>query len=81
VILRLWPFFPLVVCCDLLFVMCVFGCCCVCVVRCCVAIVGVGVVKCGLCCCSWCLFLCLILSCFFFSLCDVLVIVRVVWSV
>jgi len=33
---------PLVVCCDWLFVMCVFGCYCVCVRRCCVVIVGVA---------------------------------------
>jgi len=40
--------------CVLWFLICVFRCCCVCGVRCCVAIVGVGVAECGWCCCLMC---------------------------
>jgi len=61
-------------------VICVMGCCYVGAIRCCVAIVGVGVAECGLCCCCWCLILWRNLCCFCFFLCDVLVIVRVVLS-
>jgi len=42
-------------------VICVMGCCYVGAIRCCVAIVGVGVAESGLyCCCCWCFILCLI---------------------
>jgi len=73
--------FSLVVICDLRFVIYVFRCCCVCVVRCCVAIVGVVLAECGWGWCCWCLSLCGILCFCLFVRCNVLAIVRVVLSV